>query len=400
MFFVITLANGDEGDRINRFTISSDLRLLDIDLADASVSVTATEYDKSGQQWTLELATEDLIDGTFLIQAEIDEPRCVTISLRSGGNHAATSAVIEPQTEITLTSRSAWIKDLVALSGSGKHLELVESWQQSEEYQATAEAYRIAYQDFHHNKLTENSTEKVESNLENSNEVKLQRHIELDRKLRQLRYDALNKFAMSAEKPIDVLLALELGAFERNNKALPLYDKLAKTLDKDIVTRRVTHARSNHLYHARVINDELLSVGENVPNFSLLNIEQKEISLFNLLDENEFVFIDFWASWCAPCIADFEALKDLYSSYNDQGFEIVSISIDRDYEAWVEVSEEQELPWHNLGELEGWAGEVITAYGANMLPKGYLIDSHGQIVLKNVSSDELKIFLSQKYDEN
>lgn len=399
-FFVITLAQGNELDRSNQFTISGDLSHMDIDLADASVIVTATEYDNSGQQRTLEIATEGLIDGKFLIQADIDEPRCVTISLRSGGNHASTSAVIEPQTAITLTSRSSWIKDLVALSGSGKHFELVESWQLSEEYQSTAEAYRIAYQDFDNESTNENSTEKEKFDTKDNVKVFLQRHLELDRKLSLIRYDVLNKFALNAENPIDTLLALELGAFERNSEALPLFDKLAKTLDEDLVARRVTHARETHLYRARVKNDQLLVVGESVSNFSLLNAEGEEISLFNLLDENEFVFVDFWATWCAPCVAEFAPLKDLYSSYNEQGLEIVSISIDQDRDAWLQVSEEQELPWHNLAELEGWTGDVIIAYGANFIPKGFLINSDGQIVLKDVSSVDLEKFLSQKYDES
>ena len=212
-------------------------------------------------------------------------------------------------------------------------------------------------------------------------------------------YDALNKFALNAENPIDTLLALELGAFERNSKALPLFDKLAKTLDEDLIARRVTHARETHLYRARVKNDQLLVVGERVSNFSLRNAEGEEISLFNLLDENEFVFVDFWATWCAPSVAEFAPLKDLYSSYNEQGLEIVTISIDRDRDAWVQVSEEQELPWHNLGELDGWTGDVIIVYGANFIPKGFLINSDGQIALKDVSSGDLEKFLSQKYEE-
>ena len=78
------------------------------------------------------------------------------------------------------------------------------------------------------------------------------------------------------------------------------------------------------------------------------------MSLSDILDEKEYVLVDFWASWCGPCIATFPALKDLYASFGKHGFEIVSVSIDDTRENWSYMTEEHELPWINLGELEGF----------------------------------------------
>lgn len=68
----------------------------------------------------------------------------------------------------------------------------------------------------------------------------------------------------------------------------------------------------------------------------------------DVLAENEVVLVDFWASWCVPCIASIPKLKELYADYQDKGFEIVFVSIDDEYDDWKNESDKQELAWINL----------------------------------------------------
>ena len=74
------------------------------------------------------------------------------------GEWASVRAIVEPGSSLTLTSRSSWIKDLGVVSGKGKHADLFEHWQQSEEYLTTAREYRIAYQEFHDKTTTDSDT--------------------------------------------------------------------------------------------------------------------------------------------------------------------------------------------------------------------------------------------------
>lgn len=145
-------------------------------------------------------------------------------------------------------------------------------------------------------------------------------------------------------------------------------------------------------------NDKRLVPGQKVSDFSLVDLEGEEVSLFDVLQEKKMVLIDFWASWCGPCVASFPTLKELRAIYGQDGFEVVAISIDDTHEKWAEGSEKYELPWINLGELESWDGDVATMYGVHFIPKSYLIDSDGCILQKDLPIDLLEKVLISEFE--
>ena len=112
------------------------------------------------------------------------------------------------------------------------------------------------------------------------------------------------------------------------------------------------------------------------------------------------MLIDFWASWCGPCIESFPKLKRLYSKNKDLGFEIVTISVDDSLEDWETASETHKLPWIDIGDLEdgemtGWdAAPTAMDYGVIWIPNQFLIDTHGCIVHKHFTDADLKKMLS------
>ena len=98
-------------------------------------------------------------------------------------------------------------------------------------------------------------------------------------------------------------------------------------------------------YEERLVvveNDAILVPGQKVPEFILADYDGEDKSLYELLADKDMVLIDFWASWCGPCIADFPELKKLHAAYTDEDFEIVGVSIDSTEEAWKEGVDEHE----------------------------------------------------------
>ena len=140
-----------------------------------------------------------------------------------------------------------------------------------------------------------------------------------------------------------------------------------------------------------------LRPGHTTASFELPNLEGEQIALDDVLDDNDYVLIDFWASWCSPCIEEFSKLKNLRSSYNDHGFEVVSVSLDEESADWIEMSREQSLPWINLADTDGPHGPTASAYSVEGIPRKYLVDGNGCILHTDISNTKLETFLKSTY---
>lgn len=98
--------------------------------------------------------------------------------------------------------------------------------------------------------------------------------------------------------------------------------------------------------------------------------------------KGKYVYIDIWATWCIPCIAEIPSLKALAKEYQNKNIEFVSISVDRPnaYEAWKEMVEDEALSGIQLFADNNFDSEFIKAYGINAIPRFILIDPNGNIV--------------------
>ena len=231
---------------------------------------------------------------------------------------------------------------------------------------------------------------------------KLSSHLE---EIHKFKTTTLQDIARNTENPFNSLLALEMGAFGEQNakrrEAIPILDEISTLLDEDIVERRVRPRRDRVMNIITAeSNDDLLIRGQQVPDFELANLEDEPVALYSVLDEANVVLIDFWASWCAPCIEKFPGLKRLYTQYRDEGFEVVSVSVDSKFDDWKESSIQQSPPWINLGEIKGMEGPIAVDYGVRFLPKNYLVDTHGCILTKDlITNSEVKEFLDAHFTE-
>lgn len=119
-------------------------------------------------------------------------------------------------------------------------------------------------------------------------------------------------------------------------------------------------------------------VGEKIRMFTVKDEAGKAITFQQLAKGKKYVLIDFWASWCAPCRKEIPNVKRQYELYKDKGFEVISISIDRNAAQWKKALQEEKLQWPNF-----LSNEVADQFKVKAVPTMYLVDTEGTILAEN-----------------
>src|SRR5699024_4117188 len=109
----------------------------------------------------------------------------------------------------------------------------------------------------------------------------------------------------------------------------------------------------------------------------------------------QYVLLDFWASWCAPCRAENPNLVKAYDRFNEDGFTIFGVSLDENREDWLKAIKEDNLKWTQVSDLNAWGNEAARKYGIRAIPANFLIDPEGVIIAKDLRGAALK----QKLDD-
>ena len=151
---------------------------------------------------------------------------------------------------------------------------------------------------------------------------------------------------------------------------------------------------------SQAINSNVgLEIGNQAPDIRLPSPDGDTIRLASL--KGKIVLIDFWASWCAPCVQEQPQLKLLYSQYknrsfiNADGFTIYGVSLDSKKNDWVNAIQKLKIEWPQVSDLKFWNSAAASLYKLEGIPANFLIDGNGVIIAKDIHDEVLSAELAK-----
>ena len=138
--------------------------------------------------------------------------------------------------------------------------------------------------------------------------------------------------------------------------------------------------------------------GPKAIDFQVKDLNGNPLSLRKY--RGKVVLLDFWATWCGPCLTEMPNVKRIYQKYKNQNFQIIGISLDTNGSSLSSYLKREGITWPQFFDGTGWKNSIAQKYGINSIPRMYLIDGNGIIRKENVRGHALEVAVDELVREN
>lgn len=143
------------------------------------------------------------------------------------------------------------------------------------------------------------------------------------------------------------------------------------------------------------------AVGQPYTDFEMTTPEGNSIKISDIVSKNKITVLDFWASWCGPCMAEAPDMVRLYQKVHAQGVEFIGISLDTDEKAWKKAIADKGLIWPQGSELKEWQhNNGAKLYTVEGIPYTVVLSQEGTILAKGLRAEQLEDFINATLKQN
>lgn len=138
------------------------------------------------------------------------------------------------------------------------------------------------------------------------------------------------------------------------------------------------------------------ALAQAVKGVTAVNLAGEEVRLADVLAENRYTLLEFWASWCAPCFAEIPYLQAAYERFGGEGFEIYAFNLDDEPEDWREASGDRyDIPWLNVTDGLAFESPAANMFRVDAIPASFLLGGDGVAVARDLRGERLEVRLAE-----